>query len=109
MGQVGLLMLIGVGSFPALCLLIFVFGGVKVGKALVYGKYLHNSPVSDRGLIVAVDQTAFWGLATLGTAVMGLLVDAMGLNLTIMLTSGCVLFGVAVLVVRGRLLAMVPA
>lgn len=106
---VGLLMLIGVGSFPALCLVVFVFGGVKVGKALVYGKYLYNSPLSDRGLIVAVDQTAFWGLATLGTAGMGLLVDLVGLNATIMLTSGCVLFGVFILTARGYLLAMVPA
>ncbi|WP_170517160.1 MFS transporter [Ruegeria atlantica] len=105
----GLLMLIGVGSFPALCLVVFVFGGVKVGKALVYGKYLYNSPLSDRGLIVAVDQTAFWGLATLGTAGMGLLVDLVGLNATIMLTSGCVLFGVLILTARGYLLAMVPA
>lgn len=105
----GLLILIGVGSFPALCVIIFIFGGVSVGKALVYGKYLQNSPVSDRGLIVAVDQTAFWGLATLGTAGMGLLVDVMGLNTTIMLTSGCVLFGVAVLVIRGHLSAIVPA
>ncbi|MEP5730683.1 MAG: MFS transporter [Sulfitobacter sp.] len=105
----GLLILIGVSSFPALCVIIFVFGGVKVGKPLVYGKYLSNSPLSDRGLIVAVDQTAFWGLATLGTAGMGLLVDAMGLNATIILTSGCVLFGVAVLVSRGHLSAMEPA
>lgn len=105
----GLLILIGVNSFPALCLIIFVFGGVKVGKALVYGKYLYNSPNSDRGLIVAVDQTAFWGLATLGTAGMGLLVDVMGLNATIMLTSGCVLGGVTLLVIRGHLTAMAPA
>lgn len=105
----GLLILIAVSSFPVLCVTIFVFGGVSVGKALVYGKYLHNSPVSDRGLIVAVDQTAFWGLATLGTAGMGLLVDVVGLNTTITITSGCVLSGVAILAFRGRLSAMVPA
>ncbi|CUK15638.1 Major Facilitator Superfamily protein [Ruegeria denitrificans] len=106
---VGLLVLIGVASFPALCLITFVFGGVKVGKALVYGKYLHNSPKSDLGLIVAVDQTAFWGLATLGTAGMGLLADVLGLNSTIMLTSGCVLFGVVVLIIRGHFSTMVQA
>lgn len=105
----GLLILIGVGSFPALCLIIFLFGCVKVGKPLVYGKYLNNSPLSDRGLIVAVDQTAFWGLATLGTAGMGLMVDVLGLNATILLTSGCVLFGVGVLTFRGHLSAMVSS
>ena len=105
----GLLMLIFVGSFAALCLAVFVFGGVKVGKALVYGKYLHNSPPQDRGLIVAVDQTAFWGLATLGTAGMGILVDVLGLNQTILLTSGMVLLGVVILGARGRLTALVPA
>ena len=105
----GLLILISIGSFPALCLIVFIFGGVKVGKPLVYGKYLSNSPKSDRGLIVAVDQTAFWGLATLGTDGMGFLVDALGLNTTILLTSGCVLFGVAALAFRGHLSAMVPA
>ena len=76
----GLLVLTVVDSFYALCLTVFVFGGVKVGKALVYGNYLHNSPDRDRGLFVAIDQTAFWGLATLGTAGMGFLVDAIGLN-----------------------------
>ncbi|WP_166418143.1 MFS transporter [Cochlodiniinecator piscidefendens] len=105
----GLLILINVNSFPAFCLIICIFGGVKVGKALVYGKYLHNSPVNDRGLIVAVDQTAFWGLATLGTAGMGVLVDMIGLNTTIMLTSGCILCGVAILMIRGHLSTMVPA
>lgn len=106
---VGLLFLTVVGSFPVLCLTVLVFGGVKVGKALVYGKYLHNSPERERGLFVAVDQTAFWGLATLGTAGMGYLVDLMGLNATIFLTSGCVLLGVGILTVRGHLYAMVQA
>ena len=106
---VGLLVLIGVNSFPMLCLVVFVFGGVKVGKALVYGKYMHNSPISDRGLLVAVDQTAFWGLATLGTAGMGLLVDMLGLNTTIMLTSGCVLCGVVALIIRGHFSSMLQA
>lgn len=105
---IGLLCLNVVGSFPMLCLMVLIFGGVKVGKALVYGKYLHNSPAHERGLFVAVDQTAFWGLATLGTAGMGYLVDVMGLNATILLTSCCVLFGVVALSMRGHLSAMVP-
>ncbi|WP_293575730.1 MFS transporter [Phaeobacter sp.] len=103
----GLLLLMQVQSFTALCLLVCCFGTVKVGKALVYGKYLYNSPVADRGLIVSVDQTAFWGLATLGTAGMGWLVDGLGLDATIAITSGCVLAGVCALALRGRFAAMV--
>ena len=103
---VGLLWLTAVGSFYALCLTVLFFGAVKLGKPMVYGNYLNNCPDDERGLFVAVDQTAFWGLATLGTAGMGVLVDAIGLNTTIVLTSICVLFGVIVLLARGNLQRM---
>lgn len=104
-----LLLLLFVPSFAALCLLVMFFGSVKVGKALVYGKYLYNAPNAERGLFVAVDQTAFWGLATLGTAVMGVLVDTIGLTAAITATSGAIVTCVLCLTVRGRLSAMSPA
>lgn len=106
---VGLLLLTVVGSFYALCLTVLAFGSVKVGKALVYGKYLHNCPDRETGLFVAIDQTAFWGLATLGTAGMGYLVDQLGLNTTIIMTSVLVMLGVFLLTLRGNLTRMVQA
>tara|TARA_R110002124_G_scaffold279835_1_gene452707 strand:- start:3664 stop:4902 length:1239 start_codon:yes stop_codon:yes gene_type:complete len=106
---IGLLVLTVVSSFQALCIAVFVFGGVKVGKALVYGNYLHNSPIRERGLFVAIDQTAFWGLATLGTAGMGFLVDQIGLNPTIIMTSILITLGVVTLTLRGNFIRMVQA
>ncbi len=105
----GLLALTQVGSFAALCMLVICFGGVKVGKALVYGKYLHNAPNDQRGVLIAVDQTAFWGLATLGTFGMGVLIDTIGLSATICTVSGIVLSGVFALGLRGHLMRMTPA
>ncbi|MEP5152138.1 hypothetical protein [Planktotalea sp.] len=104
-----LLLLTQVGSFAMLCGLILCFGGVKLGKALVYGKYLHNAPDKQRGVLIAVDQTAFWGLATLGTFGMGVLVDTIGLNPTICAVSAVVMFGTGLLAVRGHLVRMTPA
>lgn len=37
-----LLMLIFVDHFPLLCLIVMVLGVFRVGKPLVYGKYMHN-------------------------------------------------------------------
>lgn len=102
----GLFALIWINSFPALCLTVFAFGWVSLGKALVYGNYLSNCPAQERGVFVAVDQTAFWGLATLGTVGMGFLVDTIGLNTTIVATSITVLVGVGILAFRGHLGAM---
>ena len=48
----GILLLTQVSSFAMLCGLIVCFGGVKLGKALVYGKYLHNAPNEQRGVLV---------------------------------------------------------
>jgi predicted MFS family arabinose efflux permease len=104
-----LLLLTQVSSFAMLCALILCFGGVKLGKALVYGKYLHTAPDKQRGVLIAVDQTAFWGLATLGTFVMGVLVDTIGLNQTICAVSAVVMLGTALLAVRGHLVRMTPA
>jgi predicted MFS family arabinose efflux permease len=105
----GILALTLVNSYAMLCVLIMCLGGVKVGKALVYGKYLHNAPNEERGVLIAVDQTAFWGLATLGTFCMGALVDQIGLNESIYVVSGVVLCGVTLLALRGHLLRMTPA
>ena len=105
----GILLLTQVSSFAMLCGLIACFGGVKLGKALVYGKYLHNAPNEERGVLIAVDQTAFWGLATLGTFGMGFMVDWFGLDQTICGVSGIVLSGVLMLGVRGHLAKMTAA
>lgn len=106
---VALLLLTQVGSFAMLCVLILCFGGVKLGKALVYGKYLHNAPNEQRGVLIAVDQTAFWGLATLGTFGMGVLIDTIGLNETICAVSFVVVSFVGLLAYRGHLAQMTPA
>ena len=98
-----------VGNFAVFCVLVMGFGTVKLGKALVYGKYLYNAPPQDRGVLIAVDQTAFWGLATLGTFSMGWLVDTIGLTQTILAVSGTILFGTLVLAARGHLIKMTPA
>ncbi|WP_164659500.1 MFS transporter [Tropicibacter sp. Alg240-R139] len=98
-----------VGSFPALCLVVMVLGSVKVGKAMVYGKYIYNCPSRARGVLISVEQTAFWGLATLGTFVMGASVDLIGLDTTILTTALLVLVFVAALALRGRLLRLSPA
>ncbi|KLN61716.1 membrane protein [Kiloniella spongiae] len=104
----GVFLLLFVDSFTALCLLVMVFGSTNVGKALVYGKYMHNSPNDERGVLIAVDQTAFWGLATFGTFGLGVLVDTIGLNSTIILTASSILLGVIGLICRGNLLLMKP-
>ena len=98
-----------VGSFAALCLVVLVLGGVKVGKAMVYGKYIHNCPSKARGVLISVEQTAFWGLATLGTFVMGAAVDLFGLEVTILTTALLVLSCVLLLALRGRLGQLSPA
>lgn len=103
---IGLLVLLAVGNFYALCAAVFVFGGVMLGKAMVYGNYLNNCPEGQRGLFIAVYQTAFWGLATLGTAGMGFAVDSLGLDATIIAASASILFGVAALALRGQFTAM---
>ncbi|UWQ90663.1 MFS transporter [Rhodobacteraceae bacterium M382] len=92
-----------VGSFVAMCLIVMLMGGVKLGKAMVYGHYLENSPVPDRALLISVDQTAFWGLATLGTFGMGRMVDVIGLEPTILCTAGAILICLLGLSGRGRL------
>lgn len=92
-----------VGSFAALCLLVMLMGGVKLGKAMVYGPYLQNSPAQDRALLISVDQTAFWGLATLGTFGMGVTVDLIGLEPTILLVAMAILLCLSGLAVRGRM------
>lgn len=102
----GLLVLTVVGNFYALCAAVFVFGGVMLGKAMVYGNYLNNCPKGQRGLLIAIYQTAFWGLATLGTVAMGFLVDTLGLDSTIIATSGFILLGVIGLTLRGQFIAM---
>ena len=99
-------MLMFVGSFWVLCFTVMVFGSVKLGKALVYGRYLANSPDGRRGVMIALDQTAFWGLATVGTFVMGAMVDLIGLEATIGGVASLVLLCVAGLAARGNLIGI---
>ena len=93
----------GIGSFLALMVLI---GTNSVGKAMIYGHYLRDAPPADRGLLIGIDQTAFWGLATLGTMALGALVDSIGLTQAIWVNSGAILTCVALLAIRGRLTSL---
>ncbi|WP_284165084.1 MFS transporter [Frigidibacter sp. SD6-1] len=92
-----------VGSFWAFLVILFLLGGNSVGKALIYGQYLSDAPAADRAFLIGVDQTAIWGLATLGTAALGWLVEAVGLSAAVLLNSGAVLLFVVYLLLRGRL------
>ncbi len=93
-----------VQEFWALCVLVFFIGTISVGKALVYGRYLHNAPVRDRALLISFDQAAFWGLAAVGTFAMGAMVDSLGLESTVVLSCGLMAAAVLLLVVRGSIL-----
>ncbi|MBL9050003.1 MAG: MFS transporter [Tabrizicola sp.] len=92
-----------VGSFPAFLILLCLIGGNAVGKAMIYGHYLRDAPEVDRGFLIGIDQTAFWGLATLGTMALGALVDHIGLGPAILANSAAIFGCLAVLLVRGRL------
>lgn len=92
-----------VQTFGAFLVVNFLLGGNSVGKALVYGHFLRDTPAGDRGLLIGLDQTAFWGLATLGTAALGRVVDAVGMEQAIALNSLAIAASVAVLLWRGRL------
>lgn len=99
----GFMALCVVQDFAVLLVLLFFLGGNSLGKALIYGFYLHDAPEADRGLLVGVDQTAIWGLATLGTFGLGWLVDRIGFQAALGVNSGAVLAFVALLALRGRL------
>ncbi len=92
-----------VHNFGALLILLFFLGGNSLGKALIYGHFLRDAPESDRGLLIGIDQTALWGLATLGTLALGWLVDQIGFQAALVVNSGAVLVFVVVLALRGRL------
>ncbi len=98
-----LLVLLLVQSFWQMCLVAMIMGGGKLGKALVYGRYLHNSPDRSRGVLIAVEQTAFWGLATLGTFGMGLMVEHLGVEPALLVVSLAVLGCLGGLVLRRQL------
>jgi MFS family permease len=92
-----------VREFWVLLILLFFLGGNSLGKALIYGRFLRDAPEADRGLLIGIDQTALWGLATLGTLALGWLVDRIGFQAALVVNSGAVLVFVAVLALRGRL------
>ncbi len=90
-------------AYAALVVLLGING---LGKALIYGHYLRDAPAEDRALLIGLDQTAYWGLATLGTAGMGVLVGAIGLQAAVLCTTAATLACVAVLALRGHLPAL---
>ncbi len=92
-----------VQDFVVLLALLFFLGGNSLGKALIYGHYLRNAPEADRGLLIGVDQTAIWGLATLGTFGLGWLVDRIGFQAALAVNSCAILAFVVLLALRGRL------
>lgn len=112
-GQLALAVWAGIGllfallpmvpSFGAYLVVLFFLGANGLGKALVYGHYLREAPPDDRALLIGIDQTAFWGLATLGTTGLGLVVQELGLTPALLVTAGAILVSVSVLTLRGRL------
>lgn len=90
-------------SFWVFMAAFMALGGQSVGKAMIYGHYLSDAPPADRAFLIGIDQTAFWGLATIGTMVLGWLVDQVGLWNAVLLDMGAMLACVAVLTMRGRL------
>jgi MFS family permease len=98
-----LMSLLIVPGFAGYLAVFFVLGGTEVGKALIYGRYLREASAADRGILIGIDQTAFWGLATIGTMALGWLVDRIGLQGAMILNSGAILALVALLALRGRI------
>lgn len=92
-----------VPDFWLYLVILFLLGGNSVGKALIYGRYLGDAPRGERGVLIALDQTAFWGLATLGTAILGWFAGRVGLLPAVLTLAGAILLSVLVLLLRGRL------
>lgn len=92
-----------VQTFLLFLVIKLLIGGDSLGKALIYGHFLRDAPEADRGLLIGIDQTAIWGLATLGTFGLGWLVDPIGFQAALIANSGAILFCVLVLSLRGRL------
>jgi hypothetical protein len=82
---------------------LFVLGVNGLGKALVYGAYLREAPAEDRALLIGLDQTAYWGFATIGTAGLGLLVEFTGLAPALLAVAGMILVATVLLALRGHL------
>lgn len=93
-------------GFAAYLAALTVLGMNGLGKALVYGAYLHAAPSGDRALLIGLDQTAFWGLATLGTLGLGLLAEAAGLVPALLANTAALLACLTALALRGRLTGM---
>ena len=102
----GFLALTLVPNFPAYLAVLFFLGTNGLGKALVYGAYVHDAPAQDRALLIGIDQTAFWGLATLGTFGLGWLTEQIGLTAAIIANASAFLACIVILALRGRLTAL---
>lgn len=92
-----------VEHFFLLLAVMLLLGGNSLGKAMIYGHFLRDAPAEDRGLLIGLDQTAFWGLATIGTLGLGWLVDQVGFQAALVTNSVAILLFVVILLVRGRL------
>lgn len=100
------LLFVTLGAVQAFLLFLVIkllIGGDSLGKALIYGHFLRDAPEADRGLLIGIDQTAIWGLATIGTFGLGWLVDQIGFQAALLANSGAILVFVLVLALRGRL------
>lgn len=92
-----------VDHFILVLAIMMLLGGNTLGKALIYGRFLRDAPEADRGLLIGLDQTALWGLATVGTLFLGWLVDQVGFRAALVANSTAILLFVLVLLIRGRL------
>jgi len=102
----GFMALTLVPNFAAYLAVLFLLGVNGLGKSLVYGAFLRDAPEGDRALLIGIDQTAYWGFATLGTAGLGWLVDEIGLAPAIYANSACFLLFVLILLGRRRISAI---
>jgi MFS family permease len=93
-----------VKTFSLVCLVLFLVGFfVSAAKPLVYGYYLKHAPVSEKALMVSIDQMAFWVVAIVNINVLGYAMAAWGVNNAVVGNSAVFILFVGVLAVRNNI------
>ncbi|WP_161601208.1 MFS transporter [Rhizobium rhizogenes] len=93
-----------VKTFVLLCVVLFLVGFfVSAAKPLLYGYYLKHAPVSEKALLVSIDQMAFWIMATINITLMGQFMGAWGVNNAVIGNSVIFIALVGVLALRNNI------